>query len=336
MSHHFASVLRLICGLSIVITLVASCSDEIEIQITTQKQITREYKDPSQYIAVFGDIQYYTNSVDINLFKTSLDWIVDAKETMDILAVLHTGDITQSNDILFEWPHFDKAIRDLSDTIPFISAIGDHDYSWNKALIVDRNDTHFSSHVRFPIVTKRIEASYEKNRMENIVIRNEIHGERVDFLVLEFGPREEVVEWANEWVSSHPDIKYILVNHEYLEKGGGRRVKGLKCVSRLRNTTYTTPEELWDKLIKCNDNIACVLCGHVGGLYAVTLEKNDFGREVCQIQHNIQGSAYRYDNWLMLWKFPKDGDEAIASIINTKSGERYNDCDTLFTFKYRY
>lgn len=336
MSRLFAKSLRLVYGLSIVLTLVASCSDKFEVQISTQKQKKKEYKDPSQYIAVFGDIQYYTNSVDDYLFRTSLEWIKKATDTIDIIGVLHTGDITQSDDILTEWPYFDAAIRGISDIIPFISAIGDHDYSWSKTLIVDRNDTHFSSHVRFPIVTKRIEASFERNRMENIVVRNEIHGERVDFLVLEFGPREEVVEWANEWVSSHPDVKYILINHEYLEQGGGRRVKGLKCVSRMRNTTYTTPDELWERLIKCNDNILCVLCGHVGGLYAVTVEKNDFGREVCQIEHNIQGPIFRYDNWLMIWKFPKEEDEAIVSIINTKSGEKYNNQDTLFTFKYRY
>lgn len=319
-----------------VTALEVSCSDSFEIQLSYPDKTKKEYKNPDQYIAVFGDIQYYTNSVDDYLFRASLDWILQAKDTIDIIGVLHTGDITQSDDILSEWPYFDLAIKRISDSIPFISAIGDHDYSWNKALIEDRNDTHFSSHVRFPLVTDRIEAAFEKNRMENIVVRNEIHGVRYDFLVLEFGPRKEVVEWANEWVSSHPDVKYILVNHEYLEQGGGRRVKGLKCVSRLRNTTYTTPEELWNNLIKCNDNILCVLCGHVGGLYAVTVEQNDLGREVFQIEHNIQGPNYRYDNWLMLWKFPKDEDDAVVSIINTKTRERYKDTDSLFTFKYRY
>ena len=336
MTRHSSHSLFLMLGLFVGIALVVSCSDPLEIELSTQKKAKREYKDPSQYIAVFGDIQYYTNSIYDYLFRESLNWILQAKDTIDIIDVLHVGDITQSNDVLYEWPYFDLAVKVISDSIPFISAIGDHDYTWNKALIENRDDTHFSSHVRFPIVTKKIEASFEKNRMENIVVRNEIHGERYDILVLEFGPRKEVVEWANEWVSSHPDVKYILMNHEYLEQGGGRRVKGLKCESRLRNTTYTTPEELWNNLIKCNNNILCVLCGHVGGLYAVTVEQNDYGREVFQIEHNIQGPNYRYDNWLMLWKFPKDEDDAIVSIINTKTGERFKDTDSLFTFKYRY
>lgn len=325
----------------LLVGLVVSCEDPLTINVSFGEDDFSlpeniDEKDSSQYFAVFGDIQYLTNSVYDYVFRNSLEWIQKAKEKIDITCVLHTGDITQSDDVLSEWPFFDREVRDLAKKIPFISAIGDHDYMWDDALILDRNKTHFSKHVDFLSVTSRIEAAFEEKRMENVVIRNEIHGERYDFLLLEFGPRKEVVEWANKWVSSHPEVKFILINHEYLEKGGGRRVKGLKCVSRLRNTTYTTPDELWERLIKCNDNIVCVLCGHVAGLYAVTFEKNDFGREVCQIQHNIQSPQFRYDNWLMLWTFPKTGDDAIVSIVNTKTNAMYDDRDTLFTFRYRY
>ena len=71
-------------------------------------------------------------------------------------------------------------------------------------------------------------------------------------------------------------------------------------------------------------------------LYALTLSKNDFGRQVPQIEHNIQSSSYRYDNWLMLWEFPKDSDYASVKIVNTVSGELYQGKEELFTFKYRY
>ena len=330
----------LVTGL-LLVGLFVSCEEPLAINVSFSKDVFSlpeniEEKDSSQYIAVFGDIQYLTNSVYDYVFRSSLEWIQKASEKINISSILHTGDITQSDDVISEWPYFDREVHEIAKKIPFISAIGDHDYMWEDALILDRNNTHFSKHVDFPNVTSRIEAAFEEGRMENVIIRNEIHGERYDFLVLEFGPRKEVVEWANNWVSSHPDVKYILITHEYLEKGGGRRVKGLKCVSRLRNTTYTTPDDLWERLIKCNDNIVCVLCGHVAGLYAVTFEKNDFGREVCQIQHNIQSPQYRYDNWLMLWTFPKTGDDAIVSIVNTKTNAMYDDRDTLFMFRYKY
>lgn len=291
--------------------------------------------DSSAYLAVLGDIQYYTNSQYYKLLRSSSDWIVKAGQFMDIRGVIHTGDITQTDNVEYEWPYFDRAIARLSESVPFVSAIGDHDYKWDGALIMSRDNTHFSEHVAFPIVAGRIEASYEEGRWENIVVRNEIHGERYDIMVLEFGPRKEVVAWANAWVASHPQIKYFLVNHEYLEEGGGRRVKNLKCRARLQNTSYSTPEELWKNLVWRNDNIVAVLSGHTGGLYAYTKEANCAGREVCQIQHNIQDAPYRYDNWLMLWKFPVDSDDAVVSIFNTKTGVMY-DKDTLFTFQYRY
>ena len=302
----------------------------------------RNFANSSEYIAVFGDIQYYTNSTYINLFQQSLDWILSASDSLNIVSVLHTGDITQSNNINKEWRYFKEAMTGFSDKIPFISMIGDHDYTWEldekrntNSFINDRYSTHFNEYISFPNVTSRIEAAFEADRMENIVVHNVVQGERLDFLLLEFGPRKEVVEWANQWVSSHPDIKYVLMNHEYLEKGGGRRTSGLKCQARLNNTTYTTPEELWEQLVKPNDNILGVLCGHVGGLYALTLDENDFGRKVPQIQHNIQSAEYRYDNWLMLWEFPADSDSVNVSIYNTQTRRFFEDKPVLIRFGYR-
>lgn len=297
-----------------------------------------EHKVSSQFIAVFGDIQYYTNANSIKIFKNTLKWIEEVKDKINIISVLHTGDITNSNNRdQEEWKYFADAMRDFS--LPFISNIGNHDYEWDKSgKINDRNNTLFNEYTKLSLVTTNIEAAFETGKMENIVIRNDIHGCRYDLLLLEFGPRKEVVAWAKEWVENHPNIKYILMTHEYLEQGGGRRVSGLTSVAQFRNTntTYTTPEQLWNQIIKCNDNIVCALCGHVGGLYAVTFDKNDYGRDVCQIQHNIQSPTYRDDNWLMMWEFPANSDEANVSIVNTKTGKLYDTKEKLFTFRYRY
>lgn len=224
----------------------------------------------------------------------------------------------------------------MSKNIPYYSMIGDHDYMWYDGTHIDgRDDTHFNEYVQFPLSMQNVLEQFEEGKMENVVIRNVVQGQRVDLLILEFGPRQEVVEWANKYVRNHSDEYFILMTHEYLEKGGGRRTTGLKSVARLQNTTYTTPEQLWDSLIKCNDNIRLVLCGHVGGLYALTVDTNDFDREIPQIQHNIQSPDYRYDNWLMLWEFPAESDSAKVFIYNTRTGQYYNNQKCLFKFKYR-
>ena len=75
-------------------------------------------KTEKEYIAVFGDIQYYTNDNNINLYERSLDWLIHEKKSgMPIQYVLHTGDITQSNSIN-QWESFYTSMLELSKTIP--------------------------------------------------------------------------------------------------------------------------------------------------------------------------------------------------------------------------
>ena len=317
--------------LLLVIGLVGCNKEEIDHDEFT-------FEPTSDYIAVFGDIQYYTYyKGNTRYYQHSLDWISrKLDEGCHFNCVLHTGDLTEKNE-LEGWNRFSNAIGNLATKIPCYSVIGDHDYERTGARILDRKETHFNEFVQFPLSTQKVVAWFEEGRMENVVVENTIHGQRLDLLILEFGPRSEVIKWANAYVKAHPDHLFIVMNHEYLEYGGGRRTSTtrLKCVMRLRNTTYNTPEQLWDRLIKSNDNIRAVLCGHVESLYALTVEENDFGREIPQIQHNIQGDAYLYDNWLMIWEFPIDSDMANVCIYSTRKGKYYDDKKVLFQFKYR-
>lgn len=288
------------------------------------------------YMAVFGDIQYLTNTDNINVYEHSLNWLRSkVDEGWHLNCILQTGDITNNNRIN-QWESFYQATTPIAYQIPYYSMIGNHDYTWGENnKINDRNETHFNEYVQFPLSLQKVVAWYEKGRMENIVVENIIYGQRLDLLILEFGPRVEVVEWADAYVKAHPDHYFILMNHEYLEKGGGRRTSGITARAQFVGDSVVSPEQLWNNLIKCNDNIRVVLCGHVGGLYALTIDTNDYGREIAQIQHNIQGSDYRYDNWLMLWEFPAESDSANVCIYNTKTGQYYNDQQCLFKFKYR-
>lgn len=319
----------------ITIILLLSISISCDGEKYLDNLINKDKEQP-EYIVIFGDIQYYTNPANIHIYMESLDWILQQETSgKNIKCVLHTGDITMNNRQA-QWETFYQATLPLAQQIPYYSIIGDHDYTWYDGKHINkRKQTSFNDYVQFPLSMPRIIAWYEEGRMENVVVENTVQGQRLDILMLEFGPREEVVEWADAYVKSHPSINYILMTHEYLEAGGGRRNTNLKMAARLQDTTYTTPDELWDDLIRCNDNILCVLCGHVGGLYAVTWDTNDFGREIPQIQHNIQSEEYRFDNWIMMWEFPSYEDCANVYIINTKTGKYFNDQKSLFKFKYR-
>ena len=325
---------------SILLLLFFSCQSQLDVapdEGPLFSGIDIEMASSSDYMAVFGDIQYLTTNKFINIYQHSINWLL--QQTINgkrVISILHTGDICHDPNSISHWRFFQTAMARVSRVIPYYSMIGDHDYTWYDGVHINgRRDTHFNEYIQFPLALHNVLAQFEPGRMENVVIKNAVQGQRLDLLILEFGPRKEVVDWANAYVKEHPSEKFILMTHEYLESGGGRRTKGLKSVSRLQNTTYTTPEQLWECLIKCNDNIIVVLCGHVGGLFACTSDTNDFGHEVMQIQHNIQSPDYRYDNWLMMWEFPVESDSANVSIINTKTGLLYEGKDVLCRFRYR-
>ena len=311
-------------------SLSLSSCEKYEICLLEEKSI---FPSSNEYVAIFGDIQYIDDPSHIDIYQRSVDWIVaEIKKGTKIQCVLSTGDLTENNK-REQWDCFRHSMKDLSKIVPYYSIIGDHDYTWyDRILIKNREDTSFNEYVNFPLSTSNILERFESGRLENIIVRTEIQGKIIKVVLLEFGPRKEVVEWADTYINSHQEDIFIIMTHEYLEKGGGRRTSNLMMQNRLRNTSYTTPDELWDKLIKKNNNIICVLCGHVDGLYALTFDTNDYGRDVPQIQHNIQNEEYRYDNWLMLWEIKPQFDSVKVFIYNTKTSTFYNDNKCLFSF----
>lgn len=318
---------RLLFALFLFFQLVACEKIDNEVSLITL------FSSNNEYIAVFGDIQYLDDPFHIGIYQTSVNWLIkQINEGMKLNCVLSTGDLTENNS-LEEWGCFQKSMKQLSGIVPYYTIIGDHDYTWDEGgIITDRKDSHFNDYINFPLSVQKIVDRYEEERMDNIIVENTVQGKSFNLVLLEFGPRKEVVQWADAYLKSHPSEKFVIMTHEYLEKGGNRRTQNLMMVSRLRNTSYTKPEELWDGLIRCNNNIICVLCGHVGGLYAVTVEKNDFGRDIPQIHHNIQSEEFRYDNWLMLWEVKPQCDSVSAFIFNTRTGAFYNNKKTLFSF----
>lgn len=318
------------------ISVLCVCCSLFEETFPKGHDHTQIPQENYEYIAIFGDIQYLMDSdKKVVVYRNSIDWIAEQADSGVVFdCILHTGDITNKN-LESQYKRYYNATKDIAKQIPYYSIIGDHDYKWDGIYINSRDSTFFSKYNDFPLSNANIIVEFEKGRKENVFYKNIVHGQVLNILCLEFGPRTEVVEWANEYVACHPEEKFVVMTHEYLESGGGLRTENLKSKTRLRHTTLTTPKQLWEKFIKCNDNIVCVLCGHVGSLYAITFEENDFGRQVAQIQHNTQSEKYRFDNWLMLWEFSEDSQCANVSIINTNTGDYYGGNPSLFTFQYR-
>ena len=293
-------------------------------------------KDDCDYIIVIGDTQVYTNDIKYYpYYEATMNWIwSQCKYGKNIRCVLHTGDITENNS-----PHQYKLFYNVTAPtvalIPYVACIGNHDYTWESINIIsDRYSTHFSSYTKFDRNKLDIVNSFEDGRMENIIVKNTINGERVDIISLEFGPRNEVIEWVNTHVQLHPDCKYILMTHEYLSAKGERISTDAYSLRQLRNTTTNTPEQLWEQLVYENNNIVSVLCGH-NGFSTHLFTKNSHNRDVLQVLFNLQYQNNGGDGWIQIWEFPLNSDYANVYVYNTITREYHSNIQG-FQFNYKF
>ena len=267
-----------------------------------------------------------------------MDWVwSQVKHGKNIKCVLQTGDLTWYN-LRDQYEVFLEYTTPLASLIPYISCPGNHDYEYNYDIgnvITDRYSTLFSAYTQFQQVRDRIVDRFERGRMENIIVANEIDGERYDIIALEFGPRTEVIDWVRNHVQANPEIHYILMTHEFLTGKGKIVSNGASYgLRQLYNTSVTSPMQMWDKLIKDNNNILCVLCGH-NGFSAYNTSLNSYEREVPQILFNLQYQANGGDGWIQIWEFIRDEDYVNVSTYNTISRQYHPEPHHSFNFKYK-
>lgn len=290
----------------------------------------------SEYMVVIGDIQGYTKG-DGNdrYYGVTMNWIYSQYFWgYKIKRVLQLGDITENNDWL-QYELFYKYTLPVAQYIPYIACIGNHDYVWDEAArINDRTQTLFTEYTSFELTKSLIVDRFEKGRMENIIVKNEIGGSLYYILSLEFGPRTEVLEWANRFVKKHPDHKFILMTHEFLTRKGKRISSGSDSSLQLKNTSWNSPEQVWQQLVKDNDNIFCVLCGH-NGFFSYLMSNNASGRLVPQILFNLQYLENGGNGWIQLWEFPQNSDSVNIGLYNTLSREWNSDAGKL-KLRYKY
>lgn len=291
----------------------------------------------SDYVVVFGDLQAYTVSKTyMKYYDASISWLMNEKGNgKSIKAVLQVGDVTETNSVS-QWNLFRASTESLSAVLPYYTCTGNHDYTWDiQSKVRDRNSTLINDYAHFEFTDRNIEEYYDRNSLENYVATFEIHGERIYLLVLEFGPRKEVLQWAKNYVEYNKNKRFIIMTHEWLTRNGQRVNGGSHAESQFSGySTFCTPEELWNELVAPNNNIICVLCGH-NGFSAKLFSENIGGRKVPQILFNLQYQENGGNGLIQLWEFPTKSDSVKIYAYDTINRERYMEDSTFVSFKYK-
>lgn len=264
-------------------------------------------------IAVLPDTQAYTQDFP-DIFDSQTAWLAREKDALSLAMVLHEGDLVEASWKLDQWERARAAMALLDGEVPYIIAPGNHDYG---ATYEERNSrtrtTHFDTY--FPqelfLAMPTFGGFYpEGTRTDNSYQVFEYAGERWLVMALEFGPRPEVLAWADAVLADHADHLVIVVTHAYLYPDGeiydwethGANQQWSPKSYGIAAAGASDGQEMWDGLLGRHANVVAVLCGHAldDGLgYSV----NHGAGEVHQILANYQMNAEGGEGYLRLMHF---------------------------------
>lgn len=274
-------------------------------------------------LVVLPDTQYYSLFYP-EVYERQTKWIAANKEKHHIQFVLHEGDVTDKNTPV-EWERAKKAMDTLSEAkIPYVLTCGNHDY-------IARGD---KSDRPVPLINNYFKPSdygnsgsvgyFEEGKLENTWHTFTTPTGKYLVLALEFGPRDSVLEWANQIVASKPDHKVMMITHAYLYHDDTRydwAAKGAKQSGNPKKGQYVRGsvndgEEMWQKLVSKHGNFEFVFSGHVcADGVGYRADKGDAGNVVHQMLVNFQdgrGAVKPLRGWggggfLRLLQFLPDG-----------------------------
>ncbi len=264
-------------------------------------------------IIVLPDTQIYAWQFP-EIFHQQTEWVAENLDRYNIRYVLHVGDVVQHN-TRQEWEIARKAFSRLDGKVPYAIALGNHDLgSGGQA---DTRRSMFTTY--FPLNAFRKWPTWggvydkEPERGDNSYHLFSAGGRDWLVLILEFGPRDDVLKWADRIVSQHPDRSVILVTHAYLDSDGRRFTRGAKDQ---HYPPYAYPlegskeglnggEEMWQKLVSKHGNMMFVISGHVC-IASRLVSKGKAGNAVWQMLVNYQTEERGGTGWLRLMRFNPD------------------------------
>ena len=265
---------------------------------------------PNAYtIAVFPDTQDYTSNDGIkHLFGEMTQWLVDNRQSHNIVFMSHVGDITQNNQPS-EWDIAEAALRKLDGKLPYALLPGNHDqgaYGNAANHSSDQLDSRFSAAKQAATNAGTFGGAYDQ---EQAAARNTYStftapdGTKWLSISLEFGPRDDVIRWAGDVIEKFPDHRVMLATHSLTsyatrqdnlalplyDEGAGYDY-GMRTDQRGANDG----EYVARALLARYPNIVMTFSGHIFGDGAETdITYNQYGEPVFQFLVNYQNGVSR-------------------------------------------
>lgn len=302
MAQRFANILRRVFAL-VLLALVASTSfvaEADQLAPLPDKLMPDDSRDEFSLV-LLPDTQMYADHYP-RILWSQIQWIRDHACEMNVKFVMHLGDIVD-DDRSDEWMTVDGAFRLLDGRVPYLVVPGNHDYPNPLQDMGIKSASNFNaifSPYRFkgrPWYGGQYGVS-----AENSFAFFSAAGLKFLVLGLEFGPPDDVLEWAERVVQEHKDEHHvILVTHAYMYRDNTRLGEGDQHNPHGDDPRANDGEQIWDKLVRRNENVDFVFSGHVPGA-GFLISETDRGHPVIQMLADYQTEEFGGRGWLRVLK----------------------------------
>lgn len=215
-------------------------------------------------IVAVGDTQTVTKE-DPDCLNEMYQFIVDNVDSMKIVRVLGMGDIT--NDCTDEqWAAAKNAISLLDGVVPYSLIRGNHDAFLREDESSIRNglggiqSTKFDEYFNNSTYAKQYDGRY-MGKPENTYSLQTIYGVKYLFINLDFGPSDDVLEWAGNLCDTYSDRNVIISTHCFLFRDG-TTLDSTDLYPPTQSGLENDGDGIWEKLGSKHSNISIILCGH--------------------------------------------------------------------------
>jgi hypothetical protein len=251
-------------------------------------------------IIVLPDTQYYSDDNPEVIFHAQTQWIVDNQAALDIVYVIHEGDIVNIASQTSQWINADAAM-DLLDAaaIPYGVLPGNHDQypmgdpsgttNYNTYFGVSRfsGKPYYGGHHGFD--NDNNYALFTAGGMDFIVIN------------LEYNVELAAITWADNLLTTYSDRRAIVVSHSILGyPPSGSPIAPFTAIG----------QDIYDEL-RDNPNLFLMLCGHnhAEGWRADVYNDHLIYTVLADYQDLTAGG----NGWLRILTFSPDNDEITVT-----------------------
>jgi hypothetical protein len=269
------------------------------------------------------DTQFYSETYDAN-FHAQTQWIVDNLAARGIAFVAHFGDVVNVADAEAQWLVADAAMARLEtvalpDGIPYSMTVGNHDQLPNGDAAAAT--TFYNQYFGESRLAGRTwyGGHYGANNDNHYAL---FSAEGLDFIVVSMeydaSPDAEVLQWAHDVLTTHPDRRAIVMVHNVIGTGNPG------AFSSQGTATYNA--------LKDCPNLFLMMGGHVAG---EGRRQDTFeGRTVTTLLADYQSRSNGGNGWLRVLEFSPANNRISVKTYSPVLDQWETDADSQFDLAY--